>query len=367
MSEQLALFLGAGASRFVEMPTTIELMSEIREWVSGRRERQYENIISRNPSHVLVERIVWHEVYTDVEKLYDGIEDVIRVAENPNCDPFDMAVTRKDEGCLLEDFVTELKEIRTHINEMLLDKFAINSYNHNKPIVQMYDKLQNILSKSGMKEFRVFTTNYDMVIETLAYERKFELVNGFREDGHHRSVWGDGTDDSWRPKSDKTPLYLTKLHGSVNWHRDDMNRIIQVGDKGNDVERGIMMAPTEGRKDYTVDPFSTLLKHFEEELENVKTLVVIGFSFRDDDIMKIIRSRVIHGMKLIVLSPSATEDIKRGGPGVKVTDQPIKPHTKQVVPSEVLYTAGKNVILCKCEFSLDDDKWETALGEALHL
>lgn len=366
MSEQLALFLGAGASRFLGMPTTKELMDEIREWASGRRERRYGNITSKKFSHLLIERIVWDEVYTDVEKLYDGIEDVIRVAENPNCDPFEMAATSKDDGCLLEEFVTELKEIRTRIKEILLDKFAINSNNHNKPIVQMYDKLQNILSKSGMKEFRIFTTNYDMVIETLAYKRKFELVNGFREDGHHRSVWGAGTDDSWRPQSTKTPLYLTKLHGSVNWHRDDMNRIIQIGDKGN-VERSIMIYPTEGKKDYTGDPFYVLLERFEKDLENVKTLIVIGFSFRDDDLMKIIRSRIIRGMKLIVLSPSATEDIKRGGPEVKITDQPIKPHIKQGVTSEVLYTAGKDVILCNCKFSLDDDKWETTLGEALRL
>ena len=35
---RLALFLGADASRFIEMPTTIELMNEIKEWVRGRKE-----------------------------------------------------------------------------------------------------------------------------------------------------------------------------------------------------------------------------------------------------------------------------------------------------------------------------------------
>lgn len=359
MPEQLALFLGAGASRFINMPTTNELMKEIKEWVRGREGEPYRDQNVQN----LVVSIVEDETYTDIEKLYDAIEDVIRLTEHPNCKPIvDKIVLPAGGGISLENSVPELKEMLAHIRDIVLEKFVINSREYDEKIKQMFDKLQHILVESGMKDFKIFTTNYDMVIDEYRDIYDFELVDGFKEDGRHRSVWTG----SWEPQSTKTLLYLTKLHGSVNWYRDSTNRIIQFGGKA-EADKSILIAPTEGRKDYTVDPFSTLLKHFEEELENVKTLVVIGFSFRDDDINEIIRRRVIQGMQLIVLSPSATDDIKNEVSKVKVTDQPIKPHTKQGVPSEVLYTAGKNVILCKCEFSLDDDKWEAALGEALHL
>ena len=77
------LFLGAGASAFANLPTTKDLLQLLR----SRLQKHGNNPKSDTLLQDYVEHIVGAKVYTDVEKLYDGIETIIAIRANPNCKP----------------------------------------------------------------------------------------------------------------------------------------------------------------------------------------------------------------------------------------------------------------------------------------
>lgn len=292
-----ALFLGAGASAFVGHPTTELLMDRIRK-----------DFRHRPPSSIpdIIKIIVEDNDYTDVEKLYDGI---VRLFGIRNDSPNGRTIFRAlyDNDPTFKITLTELENLKSTIRDMLLASFVI-SEDSRESIVQVYDTVRSVMKDDGADGLRVFTTNYDTVMEAYAEETGLEIINGFK---HHRrlsKVWAD----AWDRTTDRPPLYLTKLHGSINWHEDADGNVVETGGvTQRDASRDIMIAPTEGAKDYGGKPFPDLLRHFKESMGEVEVLLVIGFSYRDGEINEIIKRRLDEGMLLISVSPSASSDIGR--------------------------------------------------------
>ena len=291
-----ALFLGAGASAFAGQPTTKDLIDLTRE-----RGGNIAGGISK-----IIEIIINNDNYGDVEKLYDGIDRMLSVRNIPNVKPIFLTLHGSDST--FKKTMDELAYLRAVIRDILLESFTVTSDKH-RSIVQMYDMVRSVVRGSGTDWLRIFTTNYDVVVETYAGKKRLEVVNGF-EAGYDRlsRIWAD----NWDRPVDKPPLYLTKLHGSVNWYEDTDGNILEAGGiPQRDAKHDIMIAPTEGAKDYDQEPFPALLKHFEESIKDVDVLLVIGFSYRDEKIVNIIKDRLDDGMVLISVSPTAAADIHR--------------------------------------------------------
>lgn len=257
-----------------------------------------------------MEHIVNSKVYNDVESLYDGIQTMIDTHDNPNCEPITEKIRHRnseDKYTLTHKIVSnELKELQFTIRETLLDSFTIQS-GIPKQIVETYDAVRSVMESHEVGDFWAFTTNYDLVMETYAKEKGFEVVNGFGPSVDMIREWA-GT---WESNTDKPPLRLAKLHGSIRWYRDDgVIREAGVTARRN-VEDDIMIAPTEGAKRYDGEPFSTLMGRFRDVLQDTNVLLVIGFSYRDDEIVRIIKNRLAEGMTLISISKDAVKDIHR--------------------------------------------------------
>lgn len=75
-------------------------------------------------------------------------------------------------------------------------------------------------------------------------------------------------------------------------------------------------------------------------MEEIDVLLVVGFSYRDPEIVDTIKDRVASGMYLISFSPTATEDIRH-----VASDVP-----KDVAGSACLKTIGRHIILCETKF-----------------
>ena len=323
------LFLGAGASAFVGHPTTELLLNRIRKDFR-RRPR---NVID------ITKIIVEDNDYTDVEKLYDGI---VRMFGVRNDSPNGRTIFRAlhDNDTTFRTTLTELEDLKSTIRDMLLASLVVNE-DSRESIVQVYNTVRSVIKDGGADGLRVFTTNYDTVMEAYAEDTGLEIINGFK---HHRrlsKVWAD----AWDRTTDRPPLYLTKLHGSINWHEDADGNIVETGGvTQRDASRDIMIAPTEGAKDYGRKPFPDLMKHFEESMETVDVLLVIGFSYRDDEINKIIKRRLDDGMLLISISPSASSDIGRIS---AAEHQPVDWNNSQFVMLD------SKIALCDKEFGPD--------------
>lgn len=201
----------------------------------------------------------------------------------------------------------------------------------------MFDMVRSVLG-SGQDGLLVFTTNYDTMMENYALIAGLRLVNGFEKYQYMTRRWSG----LWPDAGNRTPLNLIKLHGSIQWCRDDdgnvlNSRKIQYRGAGHDM----LIAPTEGDKNYSNEPFSTLLRRFREGLEGVDVLLAIGSSYRDRTLANIIRERLDAGMVLISVSPTASHDIRRvSAAEPKAVD----------AGGVMLKTVWPNIILCETKF-----------------
>ena len=297
---KVALFLGAGASVFASQPTTVELLKRVRDRIRNRKDEPH-----RNPSlQDYITKVVEDNTYDDVEELYDGIDHIIATNKNPNCKPIiGEAIVN---GVHYRQIIDELDSLKGTIREVLLDSFVIRG-DRVGLIRHMYDAIWLIVERCGTNEFHVFTTNYDLVMEEYCATAGLDVVNGFEPYLYQKRVWKS----AWS-RGEGKPLYLTKLHGSISWRRDIGGEIIEVGGAApKDADDDIMIAPTVGAKDYDREPFSTLMNRFEEAVSGVDMLLVIGFSYRDDEIVRIISDRMEKGMALVTISPNAVKDVLR--------------------------------------------------------
>lgn len=290
-----ALFLGAGASAFANQPTTKGLLKSVQERVGAQQ---------GGAGHDYIMRVIKDGTYSDIEKLYDGIEQAIRTAKNPNCGPIIAGIRDHDTALTHQEIIDKLTELLSTIRNILLESLVIRSDYH-ESIKHMYDKTRSAIKIKGSAELQVFTTNYDLVMEEYANKAGYEIVNGFKPYGYMSSIWSD----VWDPHKERS-MHLIKLHGSINWYSDADGNIVETGSvTQRETDNDIMIAPTEGAKNYGRRPFPTLLKRFEESMKKVDMLLVIGFSYRDDEITEIIKRRLDEGMLLISVSPSTSKDI----------------------------------------------------------
>ena len=264
-SSQIIFFLGAGASVAADVPDTYSFVKEFIHSIRDRDKRR------------TIEKIVqilrnWKNSDIDVELLLEALTKL----ENKEQEP----LLRFYQG---GDFVLKgYPEKEPLINDL---KDFIKS----KAIVSE-DKilyLQPLLS--FVEEFRpldVISVNYDTCIEQFC--------------NVHKLVYQDGFDVYWNPKTfatEHTDIRLYKLHGSVMWYQSDRGGYIKLpvmtetskiqlitGERADN----LMLYPMQ-KWDYA-EPLLELLVHIKQllESEKCKFLIVVGYSFRDDHIKKIL-------------------------------------------------------------------------------
>lgn len=343
---RVALFLGAGASVFAGMPTTKEFLKAHRF-----------SMIGSPPKADGRDHDIWRFIgdiverkYDDIEKLYDGVERAIDFCENQNCRPIvEQLVKGNNMDCATA--ADALKRLRSDIRERV--RWSYHTGRSGKPCHSdreimyvidgasdadvVYNAIWGVMKGAGADKFVVFTTNYDYVMELYAEgSAGLILVNGFTQHRRADNVWTGEWNDPGEPA-----LYLTKLHGSVSWYRDRENRVVEPDiPKQSVAYHDTMIFPTEGPKGYAGEPFTKLMERFRDEMKEVGTLLVIGFSYRDEEIVDVIKKEMDRGMVLISLSPDAVTDICR------VTEDTPKPVE---ISGQTLLVIGRKVVLVERE------------------
>ncbi len=168
----------------------------------------------------------------------------------------------------------------------------------------LFAEISEIIGPKGIID--VFTTNYDRAIEaSYEYEGKvtpevtFELVRGFRRTPRSRTArWNPS--DYQRSSADGLTVRLYKLHGSLDWRRED-GTIVEVGvDEYH--TRNAVIYPV--RKPSQEEPFTTLLSVFERSIATTDVCIVIGSSLRDDHIRRILVKQLkADALHLVLVDP----------------------------------------------------------------
>ncbi len=241
----------------------------------------------------------------------------------------EVLMNQKGSDIDVELLLETLTKLDTRDREPLLNffeinRFILNGYSEKRPIIErLKDFIKGKAIIRSEQQIRylepilgfieeytpldIISVNYDTCIEQFCnvYEIQYE----------------DGFDIGWNPEVFDRPnvrIRLYKLHGSVIWYRSDRGGYIKLpimtdaagiklitGEKAE----SLMLYPMQ-KFDYA-EPLLELLIKVKNIVQNqlCRVLVVVGYSFRDDHIRRIILDAAAKNRELIVIliDPKASQ------------------------------------------------------------
>lgn len=183
-------------------------------------------------------------------------------------------------------------------------------------VLEVYQKfIESIVSTLNLsnsrqipKNINIFTTNYDLFIEKATDQvlKKYRLVfndgaSGYFDryldsSNYNRTVSYKGLNDNYI--NEIPSITLIKPHGSMNWQEQNENILI----KNEVVDKPVIVKPDgfESATTFESNHFHEMLRVFQMELDKPQSVVfVIGFSFQDKHIAKMIR-RAMQNPELMI-------------------------------------------------------------------
>ena len=322
------LFLGAGASKFVGMPDTKELVRSLKDqigrekWDSPAAEYLVRSVVGAHED----EGKDVEELYETIHNMIDAVELYKKIVKHKVGDfhreityrkmPPDIEPSKEDELVDIEGSKKALEELMVAIRNTLLANLMVKPESVDA-VVELYNELRKHVQPNN-----IVTTNYDNVLETYCEQNTLKLTNGFKAShlGDIR-MWNK----QWRGRGDG--ISLIKIHGSITWQEDDDGNVLEIGRPGmRDTRKDVMIAPTLSEKDYSKQIFPDLQDRFELQLKKADLLIVVGFSFRDCEINEIFRRRLTRSdggtspTRLLYIGPLDAGDNLKKFVGVK--DEP---------------------------------------------
>lgn len=278
------------------MPTTRELKGRMSEDRKGF------------PSQDMID----DKEFPDIEHVLDVLDKITKFAASRAGEHY----ARQDGGHFSNYAANASKSMKAIMN------LISASYNWDTTYDTVAEAiLSGLFSLAESKEGRitVFTTNYDLVLEAYCGRpgRRIERVDGFVHDPTLRKYVWDGAFEPTGGEP-RTKLLLYKLHGSMNWQKGEDGgggggyRLVQKpdGSASVDLTRDVYIRPFLDVKDEATQtkPYSTILKKFEEIIPLHDVCVVVGYSFRDKHVSKVLAKLPMSCKVLISVSPTAAAD-----------------------------------------------------------
>ncbi len=170
-----------------------------------------------------------------------------------------------------------LKKLESDLRKFIREKVVIDEedISYLAPLIEF---------KKPKKPINIFSMNYDTCIEMLCMKHKLTYTDGF---GLY-----------WEPENfeKKFDIKLFKLHGSIIWYLTDKENYVklpvEMGERKEillitgETALPFILYPT-GRKWEYAEPLEHLITEFREHLKSADICIVVGYSFRDDDIRHI--------------------------------------------------------------------------------
>ncbi len=339
----MMLFLGAGASKPLGIPTMEEMSEKFEDGVkygeldNNGDEKLYTNIRETLNSNN------FEGILTILENLTDSRNPIARYIV-PLLLTNDENSINEGENREVTDIV-ELavssvlsKRLKSKIIEFVKKNCALKEEEEIlQDIIRVYDRLFEILKYNPSSIFNIFTTNYDLIIEKyydlLTYEynlfsKKYNYVEKLRRisytDGFFSIAFtasgeiiniADGY-YAWNPKGydeiikyannkDIRTIKLFKLHGSIDQYIEGdkiVKRDILYSTPTTSGEERLesMIYPMREKEVYK-DPFFELFTRLKTSLLSEKICIVIGYSFGDEHIRNIFFDAVKRNPEIKIL------------------------------------------------------------------
>ncbi len=293
------VFAGAGASAELNMPTTPQFVEPLRgTWprldLTLEHYRKYREEVGQPKGD---------NEPIDAEELRDWFMYMLPVTGYAEYllhnQPFD---TKVSDSSYASQFIS-----------VLLDKFDSiirNTFGTVDPeqAYKHYSHLFSVLSEFNIVTIPFFTTNYDLVLESLEEysECNWVIETGMEKKGTHTYL---NTKRFERVSTGLSTLLLFKLHGSTDWWKNtETGRVMQVefGSTPPPHYKDLLIYPTREKFDQVKEqPFSFLYDMLNHYLSSnvLRLCIAIGYSFRDSLINNRFRDAMKKGLRLLIIDP----------------------------------------------------------------
>lgn len=309
--------LGAGASRPAGIPTIDEMTKDFLENpLQIMKEDRYDGFFAKA---LIMDSTMYSQKFhalSDIVRNYYGRSDLELIMS------FLVQLEDQKLKSLFENKYPELKNLFRTSDESGEHELEFSSLKEFKHLIENYirikcEKIQSVdylVPFKGLKSdndsLNIFSLNYDGTIEIFCEKNNLACIDGF--------------DPNWNPKNfieNKEGVNLYKLHGSLYWFKSQSGKYIKIPIKGlkiadmrylTDETVSEMMIYPKLDKDKQSAIYSWLSQKFKEELNSSDVCVIIGYSFRDDDI----KNNIIESFSsnpnlwLIIVSPNASKHKK---------------------------------------------------------
>jgi hypothetical protein len=221
---------------------------------------------------------------------------------------------------------TSITKKSLHHLERALKKWLFTRC-HDLSVTTPMDKLADhcelfrrlLLRSPTLPRIKLFTTNYDLLIERALDDLGIAYFDGFvgtvrrslRNESYRYDLYFPGDTTEGKVRRVDRVLHLYKVHGSLNWRRNaDGYRLDVVIDHGvpEEEEFGeVMVYPSPFKlTEMHGYPYSEMFRYLSAQINQPQSvLFTVGYSFADDHINRIIYQALsIPSFSLVIVLPT---------------------------------------------------------------
>lgn len=279
--KNVLILSGAGSSIDVGLPLMKDLWIKVKEKIT-------------EPIFTELCKKINHNTVNDFEALISRLEGVIQYTG-------DHEVAKR-----------KLSDYREDILKVIRKETKLDEPKGEFPHVKLLEKL--LQRKQTSSRVKVFTLNYDLLFEKAANHMNAVIIDGFSFTSprtfsgrffDYDIVQREGSKVNEEDNFITRVFHLYKLHGSLNWHRNEESGNIIIDDS---TQNPLMVYPREGKyKDSYGQPFFEMIARFQRNLResNDTLLICIGYSFNDNHINAAIEEAINQnpGFRMAVVDP----------------------------------------------------------------
>ncbi len=280
---EVAFFFGAGASIEADIPDTFEMIEHFKTNLEKEPQKQFLDELKKWGLQQKPKRLL------DIELVLEALQNAVDWDKNPLS-----GLVYEKTGKMGFNRKELLKDLRDFIKKKVIAKSGKIQYLKSlKGFVEMYRPLN------------IFSANYDTVVELFCAEEKLKLRDGF--------------DESWNPgvfNALDLDIRLFKLHGSITWYRSNQGRFLKIPVMlpessiellTGEIAEQLILYPAQ-KLEY-VEPLFELLLESKRRLLDCKILIVVGYSFRDEHVRRLLwdTARQNPDFVVVLIDPRANE------------------------------------------------------------
>lgn len=292
--DDVIILLGAGASQEAGIPITSEMISKIEsnlndKWINYKGLYDYIKAQVNKVTNASV----------NVEDLVNILDELLLfLSKKHPLSPFQLSWIEFIENV---GYTTDvINKFREEIVNSLREWIAFDT----QVKANYYGNLA-LFQKELNNPLRIFTLNYDLCVESVCErftvngnEIKCIIERGFGKEREIQEAWHWSRFKINNEEYDYPDIFLYKLHGSIDWERDDSGKLIHKSTvKIHNHE--IIFGTRQKVKAY--DPFLFFIYEFREYCIKAKVIIVSGYGFWDDHINKIIKQALVEDSNRILL------------------------------------------------------------------